>query len=181
MYHLVFSAKYRRVVFDAHVDDVLKEGSTHGLRIADCGFRCAKRGLRRGQLGEIRHTRPIRARQAADIQLNSSDIAALCGWQRHSRWKTARCVVSEVLGSRIQIQTHEPPGADPHAGWCGRGAANRLPPSAVLHAIRRLKPRLCARGVVANPRDTSVSLRFSPNHTPKRIGFKGAVKHATLH
>ena len=53
--------------------------------------------------------------------------------------------------------------------------------SAVLHAIRRLKSRLCARGVVANPRDTSVSLRFAPNHTPKRIGFKGAVKHATLH
>ena len=79
MYRLVFPAKYRRVVFDAHVDDVLKEGSTHGLRIADCGFRCARRGLRRGQLGEIRHTRPIRARQAADIQLNSSDIAALCG------------------------------------------------------------------------------------------------------
>ena len=53
--------------------------------------------------------------------------------------------------------------------------------SAVLHAIRRLKPRLCACGVVANPSDTSVSLRFAPNHTPKRIGFKGAVKNATLH
>ena len=25
MYHLVFPAEYRRVVFDAHVDDVLKE------------------------------------------------------------------------------------------------------------------------------------------------------------
>ena len=25
MYHLVFPAKYRRVVFDTHVDDVLKE------------------------------------------------------------------------------------------------------------------------------------------------------------
>ena len=57
----------------------------------------------------------------------------------------------------------------------------RVKTSAVLHAIRRLKPRLCARGVVANPRDTSVSLRFAPNHTPKRIGFKGAVKNATLH
>ena len=41
----------------------------------------------------------------------------------------------------------------------------REPSSAVLHAIRRLKPRLCARGVVANPRDTSVSLRFAPNRS----------------
>ena len=78
----------------------------------------AKRGLRRGQLGEIRRTRPIRARQAADSQLDSSDLAALCGWQRQGRWKPARCVVSEVSGSRIQ-------GLDSAAAAHARGQSRR--------------------------------------------------------
>ena len=42
--------------------------------------------------------------QATDIQPDSSDIAALCGRQRHSRWKSARCVVNEGSGSRIQVE-----------------------------------------------------------------------------
>jgi hypothetical protein len=31
-------------------------------------------------------------------------------------------------GTRGRPQLLEPPGADPHAGWCGRGEAARPPP-----------------------------------------------------
>ena len=37
-------------------------------------------------------------------------------------------------------QLFQPPGADPHAGWCGRGGVERLPPIPIRcpAAIRRL-------------------------------------------
>jgi hypothetical protein len=41
-------------------------------------------------------------------------------------------------GVTMTPQPLEPPGADPHAGWCGRGGAARLPPIPIpLRSLRR--------------------------------------------
>jgi hypothetical protein len=45
-------------------------------------------------------------------------------------------------GTRGKPQLLEPPGADPHAGWCGRGEAERPPPIPIapsMGALLRVK------------------------------------------
>ena len=55
-------------------------------------------------------------------------------------------------------QPLEPPGADPHAGWCGRGGAARLPPIPIVHRVDSTEagewdasfwPRIVSRAEVA--------------------------------
>src|SRR5260370_7550439 len=52
--------------------------------------------------------------------------------------RTARC------GPACRVVL-EPPGADPHAGWCGRGATHKVAPYADLLAARKLAPLIEAQ------------------------------------
>ena len=53
--------------------------------------------------------------------------------------RTAQCLLrlardSEIDGSLI-AQPAEPPDADPHVRWCGRGGVVRLPPISILDPV----------------------------------------------
>jgi hypothetical protein len=57
-----------------------------------------------------------------------------------------------------------------------------LPDSAVLHAIRHLKPRLLGPGVVANPRDTygyRCGLRLAKTQNPSVLNVPSSMQHCT--
>ena len=51
----------------------------------------------------------------------------------------------------LRPQPFQPPGADPHAGWCGRGAAFGPPPMPIMAPRPRPVRRTAVRTVLAKP------------------------------
>ena len=63
-----------------------------------------------------------------------------------------------------------------------KAAQGQQAPSAVLHAIRHLKPRLFGQGCVANPRDTygyRCGLRLALTKNPSVFNVPSSVQHHT--
>jgi hypothetical protein len=54
-------------------------------------------------------------------------------------------------------------------------------PGVVFHSLRHIKPRLRPDRCVANPRNTSVLLRFAPCPRAERIGFISDRQSETPH
>lgn len=80
-------------------------------------------------LGET--SRRIKSRILADVEISPGTSSA-------QRCLLATSGPTQLLGA-ISTSSHltEPPGADPHARWCGRGAVSRppipiIPPPALL-------------------------------------------------
>jgi hypothetical protein len=52
----------------------------------------------------------------------------------------ARALTQEARG---KPQLLEPPGADPHAGWCGRGERATAPPIPIMRFFHSVMPDKC--------------------------------------
>ena len=80
------------------------------------------------------------------VRVKPEQAMAARNQDRRTENKQARAV-------RRGTQTHrpqrfQPPGADPHAGWCGRGAVNDDCPLCRLGAIEAIKSTLV--GLIKN-------------------------------
>ena len=89
-------------------------------------------------LGTVRRTAETGCGQRsgrANGGQRSRSVAA-GGLARRLQYRAAQCLLRLARDSEIDwrpiAQPAEPPDADPHVRWCGRGGAVRLPPIPIL-------------------------------------------------
>jgi phenylalanyl-tRNA synthetase alpha chain len=89
-------------------------------------------------------------------------------------------------GARGKPQLLEPPGADPHAGWCGRGGEVTLPPMPIGIERRKIAVLVFRLGSVGSVPDIRVvgglscSLRMMNEEIPNLTAFDEAALDAAF-